>query len=268
MQSRTQLLTPSALRLDSRLPLELRSLSFEILPSPPSTSSSSIGGGGGGPPAHADGYALASHGLTTVASSVFGPREAQRTGHWSGGAGAGTGAGGGGGGGATAGGAQKGDKAQVNVEVGIAAWAERVGQGAATEGGVRRAGKDRSACAPLYHTLRQRLNPDPGRRTIEIAAAVKNTFEPVLLLHLYPRSSIDIYLQILENDGCELVDTACSSPRDSEIVCLSCHETEAANGFQRKGPPGGGGRRPAGSLASAEVRARRACGSYTHKTRK
>lgn len=41
------------------------------------------------------------------------------------------------------------------------------------------------------------------RRTIELAAAVKNTFEPVLLLHLYPRSSIDIYLQILENDGCE-----------------------------------------------------------------
>lgn len=41
------------------------------------------------------------------------------------------------------------------------------------------------------------------RRTIEIAAAVKNTFEPVLLLHLYPRSSIDIYLQILENDGCQ-----------------------------------------------------------------
>ncbi|KAG0666371.1 Exosome non-catalytic core component [Rhodotorula mucilaginosa] len=175
MQSRTQLLTPSALRLDSRLPLELRSLSFQILPSPPSTSSSSIGGG---PPAHADGYALASHGLTTVASSVFGPREAQRTGPWSGGAGQSAGTGGGG---ATAGGAQKGDKAQVNVEVGIAAWAERVGQGAATEGGVRRAGKD--------------------RRTIEIAAAVKNTFEPVLLLHLYPRSSIDIYLQILENDG-------------------------------------------------------------------
>jgi exosome complex component RRP41 len=143
MQSRTQLLTPSALRLDSRLPLELRSLSFQILPSPPSTSSSSIGGG---PPAHADGYALASHGLTTVASSVFGPREAQRTGPWSGGAGQSAGTGGGG---ATAGGAQKGDKAQVNVEVGIAAWAERVGQGAATEGGVRRAGKDRSVSASL-----------------------------------------------------------------------------------------------------------------------
>ncbi|GAA5989860.1 hypothetical protein JCM10908_002353 [Rhodotorula pacifica] len=177
MQSRTQLLTPSALRLDSRLPLELRSLSFEILPCPPSSSSSSHATTST-PPAHADGYAIASHGLTTVSSSVFGPREAQRTGPWSAqGQAGGTATGGG----ATGGGAQKGDKAQVNVEVGIAAWAERVGQGAANEGGVRRGGKD--------------------RRTIEIAAAVKNTFEPVLLLHLYPRSSIDIYLQVLENDG-------------------------------------------------------------------
>lgn len=142
MQSRTQLLTPSALRLDSRFPLELRSLSFEILPAPPASSSSTSTIST--PPAHADGYAVASHGLTTVSSSVFGPREAQRTGAWSGGAGQGSGAGaGGGGGGATAGGAQKGDRAQVNVEVGIAGWAERVGQGAANEGGVRRAGKDR-----------------------------------------------------------------------------------------------------------------------------
>lgn len=149
MQSRTQLLTPSALRLDSRLPLELRALAFEILPSPPSSSSSSSFVSASTPPAHADGYATASHGLTTVASSVFGPREAHRTGPWSAAAGAG-GAAAGGGGAATAGGAQKGDRAQVNVEVGIAAWAERVGQGAAatTEGGLRRAGKDRCVAPP------------------------------------------------------------------------------------------------------------------------
>ncbi|BGO95466.1 hypothetical protein NBRC10512_006144 [Rhodotorula toruloides] len=177
MQSRTQLLTPSALRLDSRLPLELRSLDFQILPSPPSPSTSSSYAATH-PPAKADGYALASHGLTTVSSSVFGPREPQRTGPWSS---TGTGQGAGGGIGQAAGGQQKGDRGGVNVEVGVAAWGERVGQGGSSEGGLRRGGKD--------------------RRTIELAAAVKNTFEPVLLLHLYPRSSIDIYLQILENDG-------------------------------------------------------------------
>lgn len=185
MQSRTQLLTPSALRLDSRLPLELRDLSFSILPSPPSPSSSSSSSlyAPTAPPAHADGYARASHGLTTVAASVYGPRDPQRSGPWSA---QGTGQGAGGGVGVAAGGAQKGDRGQVNVEVGVAAWSERVQvQGAAgTDGGLRKGGKD--------------------RRTIELAAAVKNTFEPVLLLHLYPRSSIDVYLQILENDGCAL----------------------------------------------------------------
>lgn len=47
------------------------------------------------------------------------------------------------------------------------------------------------------------LNRQSRRRTIELAASIKATFEPVLLLHLYPRSSIDIYLQIFEVDGCE-----------------------------------------------------------------
>ncbi|GAA5923217.1 hypothetical protein JCM3775_007468 [Rhodotorula graminis] len=185
MQSRTQLLTPSALRLDSRLPLELRDLAFTILPSPPTASTSYSPTA---PPAAADGYAQAQHGLTTVAAAVFGPREQQRTGPWSS---TGTGQGAGGGVGAAAGGAQKGDRGQVNVEVGVAAWSERVQQqqqgssssssSAGAEGGLRRGGKD--------------------RKTIELAAAVKNTFDNVLLLHLYPRSSIDIYLQVLENDG-------------------------------------------------------------------
>lgn len=139
MQSRTQLLTPSALRLDSRLPLELRSLDFQILPSPPSPSTSSSYAATH-PPAKADGYALASHGLTTVSSSVFGPREPQRTGPWSS---TGTGQGAGGGIGQAAGGQQKGDRGGVNVEVGVAAWGERVGQGGSSEGGLRRGGKDR-----------------------------------------------------------------------------------------------------------------------------
>ncbi|GAA6008389.1 hypothetical protein JCM11491_004458 [Sporobolomyces phaffii] len=167
--SRTQLLTPSALRLDSRLPLELRSVSFEILPAPPpfdALDQPSF------PPALADGYAKVSHGLTTVTCSVFGPRESLRTGPWSGQ----------GQNHAAGGGQQKGDRGAVNVEVGSAAWGERVSNlPSSSEGGVRKGGKD--------------------RRTVELASSIKNTFEPVLLLHLYPRSSIDVYIQILESDG-------------------------------------------------------------------
>ncbi|KAK4048541.1 Exosome non-catalytic core component [Microbotryomycetes sp. JL201] len=174
--SRAQLLTPSNLRTDCRLPLEVRQLAFDILPSPHAPALQAT-------PAGADGYAVVSHGLTKVSSSVFGPREPSRTGAFSGG-------GAGGSSSAysatTAAGskATTTDRASVNVEVGVAGWAERgVRQGDrdGTAGGLRKGGKD--------------------RRTIELAASLKATFEPVILLHLYPRSAIDIYIQVLEVDG-------------------------------------------------------------------
>ncbi|KAK4699624.1 hypothetical protein P7C70_g6633, partial [Phenoliferia sp. Uapishka_3] len=136
--SRAQLLTPSNLRLDSRLPLELRSLSFQILPSPPTSSTSPATA-----PANADGYSLVSHGLTRASASVFGPRESIRTGAFSGGAGSG----GGGGKGA--------DKATVNVEVGVAGWNERSSAGP----GVRKAGKDRRLLNPFSYSTSTREAP-------------------------------------------------------------------------------------------------------------
>jgi exosome complex component RRP41 len=39
------------------------------------------------------------------------------------------------------------------------------------------------------------------RRTLEFAAAIRDTFDPVVQTHLYPRSEIDIYVQILQQDG-------------------------------------------------------------------
>jgi exosome complex component RRP41 len=41
------------------------------------------------------------------------------------------------------------------------------------------------------------------RRLMEIAAAVRQTFEPVIMLHLYPRSEISINLQVICADGGE-----------------------------------------------------------------
>ena len=111
---------------------------------------------------------------------------------------------------------------------------------------------------PWTYSTERVMSTRSHRRTIEIAAAVKNTFEPVLLLHLYPRSSIDIYLQILENDGCEFVDTACSSPRLRDCCSLATRRRRRTGSKEKVLRRG---RRPAGSLASAEIRARRACGS-------
>ncbi|KAG9299574.1 hypothetical protein G9A89_020745 [Geosiphon pyriformis] len=39
------------------------------------------------------------------------------------------------------------------------------------------------------------------KRILEIASAVKQTFEPVIIATLFPRSQIDIYIQILQFDG-------------------------------------------------------------------
>lgn len=39
------------------------------------------------------------------------------------------------------------------------------------------------------------------RRLLELASTVKSTFEPVVQAHLYPRSQIDIFIQVIQQDG-------------------------------------------------------------------
>jgi exosome complex component RRP41 len=39
------------------------------------------------------------------------------------------------------------------------------------------------------------------RRTLEFAASIRATFEPVVQVSLYPRSEIDIFVQVLQQDG-------------------------------------------------------------------
>ncbi|KAH6911981.1 exosome component 4 [Coprinopsis sp. MPI-PUGE-AT-0042] len=46
---------------------------------------------------------------------------------------------------------------------------------------------------------RKRLRGD--KRILEFAATIKSTFEPVIRTNLYPRSQIDIYVQVLQQDG-------------------------------------------------------------------
>ena len=43
---------------------------------------------------------------------------------------------------------------------------------------------------------------DP-RRVLEISAAIRQTFEPVIMTHLYPRSEISIHIQVISADGSE-----------------------------------------------------------------
>lgn len=47
----------------------------------------------------------------------------------------------------------------------------------------------------------QQLTLPICRRLTEIGASIRQTFEPVIMSHLYPRSEISIYVQVLGSDG-------------------------------------------------------------------
>lgn len=65
------------------------------------------------------------------------------------------------------------DRASVNVEVSVAPW-----------GSMERRRRNRG-----------------DRRLVEFANSIKSTFEPVIHTHLYPRSQIDIFVQVHQQDG-------------------------------------------------------------------
>ncbi|KAG6810434.1 hypothetical protein H0H92_011876 [Tricholoma furcatifolium] len=65
------------------------------------------------------------------------------------------------------------DRANINVEVNVAA----------------------------FSTGDRRKRARGDKRILEIAATIKSTFEPVVQTNLYPRSQIDVFVQVLQQDG-------------------------------------------------------------------
>jgi exosome complex component RRP41 len=46
-----------------------------------------------------------------------------------------------------------------------------------------------------------RKNPAPSRREVEISKIIREALEPSILLEDYPRTAIEIYIEVLESDG-------------------------------------------------------------------
>ncbi|KIL67475.1 hypothetical protein M378DRAFT_159291 [Amanita muscaria Koide BX008] len=65
------------------------------------------------------------------------------------------------------------DRANINVELNVAA----------------------------FSTGERRRRSKNDKRILEMAAAIRSTFEPVIQTNLFPRSQIDIYVQVLQQDG-------------------------------------------------------------------
>jgi len=64
---------------------------------------------------------------------------------------------------------------------------------------------DRAVLRCRYHmspfSTDTRKNPAPSRREIEISKVIREALEPAVMLYDYPRTAIDVFLEVLQSDG-------------------------------------------------------------------
>ena len=64
---------------------------------------------------------------------------------------------------------------------------------------------DRMVLKVRYHmapfSVQERKSPAPSRREIELSKVIKESLEPALFLELYPRTGVDVYIEVLQADG-------------------------------------------------------------------
>jgi exosome complex component RRP41 len=70
---------------------------------------------------------------------------------------------------------------------------------------------DRMVLKVRYHmapfSVQERKSPAPSRREVELSKVIRESIEPALFLELYPRTGIDVYIEVLQADG----GTRCAS---------------------------------------------------------
>lgn len=64
---------------------------------------------------------------------------------------------------------------------------------------------DRTVLRCRYHmapfSVEERKSPAPSRREIELSKVIRDALEPSVFVEYYPRTSIDIYIEVLQGDG-------------------------------------------------------------------
>jgi exosome complex component RRP41 len=83
---------------------------------------------------------------------------------------------------------------------------------------------DRAVLRCRYHmspfSTDTRKNPAPSRREIEISKVIREALEPAVMLYDYPRTAIDVFLEVLQSDGgsrCASIDCASVALADAGI---------------------------------------------------
>lgn len=64
---------------------------------------------------------------------------------------------------------------------------------------------DRALLRSRYHmapfSVDERKNPAPSRREIEISKVIREALEPAVILEDYPRTAIEVWVEVLQSDG-------------------------------------------------------------------
>ncbi|MEM3730620.1 MAG: exosome complex exonuclease Rrp41 [Candidatus Bathyarchaeia archaeon] len=70
---------------------------------------------------------------------------------------------------------------------------------------------DRTVLRCRYHmapfSVQERKSPAPSRREIELSKVIREAIEPSIFLEYYPRTAIDVFVEVLQADG----STRCAS---------------------------------------------------------
>jgi exosome complex component RRP41 len=64
---------------------------------------------------------------------------------------------------------------------------------------------DRMVLRCRYHmapfSVQERKSPAPSRREIEISKVIREALEPSVFIEYYPRTSVDLFIEVLQADG-------------------------------------------------------------------
>ena len=64
---------------------------------------------------------------------------------------------------------------------------------------------DRATLRCRYHmapfSTEERRSPAPSRRDIELSKVIREALEPAVISEMYPRATIDIFIEVLQSDG-------------------------------------------------------------------
>lgn len=84
--------------------------------------------------------------------------------------------------------------------------------------------QDRTVLKCRYHmapfSVQERKSPAPSRREIELSKVIKESLEPAVFLEYYPRTMIDVFIEVLQADGgtrCASITAAALALADSGV---------------------------------------------------